>query len=106
MKTRWASGTLGTTEHTLVSCKNNSSITIDKFIISNIGGSTTTYDLYHVPKNCISCTATAIGFEVSIQKKDFAEIDGPFYMIPGDQIIVKAGSSSSINIFAYGTEQQ
>lgn len=102
MKTRWSSGTLGTTPHTLVSCKNNSRATIDMIVVSNTGGSTTTYDIYQVPKNDPAGVGNAIGYQVSIGSKRFVIIEGPMYMVEGDSLVVAAGAANALTITAYG----
>ena len=106
MKTRWSSGSLGTTQQTLVSCKNNSRATIDMIVVSNTGGSTTTYDIYQVPKNDSASTGNAIGYQVSIGSKRFVIIEGPMYLIEGDRLIVQAGSAASLTITAYGNMRE
>ena len=104
MNTRWTSGTLGTTEHTLVSCKNNSRVKIEQIIVTNIAGSTRQYDIYHVPKGQTSGSDDALAFEVTLGSKRVAVFEGPIYLLPGDELRVKASAASSLNIFAYGQE--
>jgi Zn-dependent protease with chaperone function len=102
VKTRWTSGTLGTTEHVLVSCKNNQRATIEQIVVTNISGSTRQYDIYHVPKGQASGTDDALAYEVTLGSKRIAVFEGPFYLLPGDELRVKASAASSLNIFAYG----
>lgn len=102
MKTRWTSGTLGTTEHILVSCKGNQTATIDQILVTNISSATRTYDIYHVPSGQTSGNDDALAFEVTLGSKRVAIFEGPFYLLPGDELRVKASAASSVNIFAYG----
>lgn len=102
MKDRWTSGTLGTTEHVLVSCKGNQRVTIDRIHVTNISGSTRTYNLYHVLKGQTSSTDDALAFERTIASKRGAEFEGPIHLLPGDELRVIASAASSLNVFAYG----
>jgi len=99
---RWTSGTLGTTEHALVSCKGNQNAHIEKIFIANISGGSSNYSIFHVPKGQVSGTGDAIAYQVTIQSKRVVQYEGPIYLLPGDELRVVAGGTAAINMFAYG----
>lgn len=99
---RWASGTLGTTEQVLVSCKGNQTAHIEKIFISNISGGSATYSIFHVQKGQASGSSEALAYQTTLGTKSVAEYEGPIYLLPGDELRVVAGGTAAINMFAYG----
>lgn len=99
---RWTTGTLGTTEHVLVSCRGNQRVHIERIFISNISSGSTNYSIFHVPKGQTSGTDDALAYQVTLASKRVAQYEGPIYLLPGDELRVVAGGTSAINMFAYG----
>lgn len=99
---RWTSGTLGTTEHVLVSCKGNQTAHIEKIFISNISSGASNYSIFHVPKGQSSGTGDALAYQTNISSKRVTQYEGPIYLLPGDELRVVAGGTAAINMFAYG----
>lgn len=61
--------------------------------------------IWHVRPNESTSLGSALFFEHSISAKDYVTISTVVYMIPGEQLVVKAGAVDRITVTIYGIER-
>jgi len=102
---RYSIGALTTDYKTVVVSIDNRAIVVSWMWITNIAGSAATVEIAHVPSGSDAGTSMDLVNDLSVDPNTYSVTEMGIFLSPGDKIVAKSNTASSIILTFYGTEE-